>query len=110
MKYMLMIYDPADYWDATEDEQTADYEQQVSFSAWLREQGITFIGEALQSPTTSTTLRTRDGETTITDGPFIELKEVLGGFYLFDAPDLDAAIAIAKRCPAANIELRPVWE
>jgi len=68
-------------------------------------------GQALQPTTTATSIRSDgNGGTTVTDGAFAETKEALGGFYLIEAPDLDAAIAIAKTCPAAlgGVEVRPV--
>jgi hypothetical protein len=71
-------------------------------------------GSQLQSATTATTVRVLNGRTMTTDGPFVETKEMLGGFYLFEAGDLDAAIEIAARIPAARhggaIEVRPVVE
>ena len=71
-------------------------------------------GAQLQGPGTATTVRVEDGETLITDGPFVETKEVLGGYYLFEADDLDAAIELAARIPAARmggaIEVRPLVE
>ena len=71
-------------------------------------------GAQLQDPGTATTVRVEDGETLITDGPFVETKEVLGGYYLFEADDLDAAIELAARIPAARmggaIEVRPLVE
>jgi hypothetical protein len=68
-------------------------------------------GNALQPTSTATTIRTSEaGDATVTDGPFAETKEALGGYYLIEAPDLDAAIAIAKQVPAAlgGVEVRPV--
>ena len=67
-------------------------------------------GNALQPTTTATTIRESDGSSLVTDGPFVETKEALGGYYLIEAPDLDAAIAIAKQVPAqfGGVEVRPV--
>jgi hypothetical protein len=70
------------------------------------------MGQARRHPST-TTVRVANGERTVTDGPFAETREVLGGFYLFDVPDLDAALDWAARCPGArygSIEVRPVME
>lgn len=70
-------------------------------------------GEALQPTTTATTVRVRDGETITTDGPYAETKEALGGYYVFDANDLDEAIAWAAKIPGAGhgaIEVRPIWD
>ena len=68
-------------------------------------------GDALQPTSTATTVRVRDGETLVTDGPFAETKEQLGGYYLIDAKDADEALAIAARIPRrahGSIEVRPV--
>ena len=73
--------------------------------------GVLLGGEALQPTTTATTLRERDGEVVLTDGPFAETKEVLGGFYIIDVPDLDAALQWAAKIPNINygtVEVRPV--
>jgi hypothetical protein len=71
-------------------------------------------GTGLQLPETATTVRVKDGETLTTDGPFVETKEALGGFFTFEADDLDAAIELAARVPAARlggaVEIRPVQE
>lgn len=67
-------------------------------------------GNALQPTGTATSIRAGAGDAAVTDGPFVETKEALGGYYLIEAPDLDAAIAIAKQCPAefGGVEVRPV--
>ncbi len=70
-------------------------------------------GEALRETSTATTIRTQPGgEPLVTDGPFVETKEALGGYYVVEAPDLDAAVAIAKDVPAPDggVEVRPIWE
>jgi hypothetical protein len=69
-------------------------------------------GDALEPTPTATTVRVRNDETLTTDGPFAETKEQLGGYYIVDVPDLDAAISWATRCPAAShgaVEVRPIW-
>ena len=84
-----------------------------AFTASVREEDAFVGAEALKATSAATTLRIRDGETLITDGPFAETKEHLGGFYLVDARDLDHALAIAARIPGAkvgSIEVRPVLE
>jgi hypothetical protein len=84
-----------------------------AFTEDVRKRGLMQAGEALEPTTTATTVRVRDGETVTTDGPFAETKEALGGFYLVDARDLDEAIELAARIPAAkhgSIEVRPIWE
>ena len=112
MKYMLLIYsEPAAGFAALpEDEQRAIFGEYEAVSA---AEGVTG-GDQLQPPTTATTVRVEDGRTLTTDGPFVETKEVLGGYYLFEADDLDAAIELAARIPAARrggaVEVRPVVE
>jgi hypothetical protein len=83
------------------------------YTGMLRERGAFVDGDELQPIATATTIRVRDGQTLITDGPFAETKEALGGFYLIEAADLDEAIDLAKACPGANwgsIEVRPINE
>lgn len=113
MKYMLLIF-PGD----SMDQYTALSEEEQSsilgeYMAIAQEQGAVG-GEQLQPRETATTVRVEDGRTLTTDGPFAETKDVLGGFFLFEADDLDRAIEIASRIPAARmggaIEVRPVVE
>ena len=81
--------------------------------AWsIAESGHLGGGNKLDITRTAATVRVRDSKRTVTDGPFAETKEQLGGYYLIDVPDLDAAIAWAARCPGAShgsIEVRPIW-
>ena len=75
--------------------------------------GANPIGDALQPTSTATTVRVRDGKMLTTDGPFAETKEVLGGYYMLECPDLDSAVELASKIPAAeygSIEVRPVME
>ena len=84
-----------------------------AYTQMLKDRGIYLGGEALQPNPTATTVRVEDGRTIVTDGPFIEAKEALGGFYLVEARDLDEALELAAACPGAKwgaIEVRPVWE
>ncbi len=117
MKYMLLIHQgttplpgtPA--WDGlTEDEQGAVY---ATYKALTETPGVS-PGLQLQPPETATTVRVQDGRTLTTDGPFVELKEAIGGYLLFEADDLDAAIELAARIPAASmggaVEVRPIAE
>ena len=111
MKYALLIYSNDTEWDSlSEDEQKAIYGEYFAIS----ESAGVVGGQELQSAETATTVRVRNGSTLTTDGPFAETKEALGGFYLFEAGDLDAAIDIASRIPAARrggaVEVRPVVE
>jgi hypothetical protein len=113
MQYALLIYSG----DAMEELQRLPEEQQGAvlgeYYAISQEPG-TLGGEQLQPAETASTIRVQNGETLITDGPFADTKEVLGGFYLIEAADLDTAIALAARIPAARmggaIEVRPVVE
>jgi hypothetical protein len=81
------------------------------FTESIRQSGNMLAGDALEPTTTATTVRVRNGETLVTDGPFAETKEQLGGYYLIEAKDADEALAIAARIPGARhgaIEVRPV--
>jgi hypothetical protein len=113
MKYMLQIYSgdaTANFESLPEDEQKAVLGEYLAISD---APGVTG-GAQLQPATTATTVRVQDGRTLTTDGPFVDTKEVLGGYYLFEADDLDAAIELAARIPAARmggaIEVRPLVE
>jgi hypothetical protein len=112
MRYLLMIYgeentgvDPA--------EMEKEMNEYWAYSDAIEKAGIGGPSEALQETSTATTVRVRDGQRVVTDGPFAETREVLGGFYLINVPDLDAAIEWAERCPGAkrgSIEVRPIME
>jgi hypothetical protein len=117
MKYMLLIHQgatptpPSDEWDRLpEDEKKAVYRD---YQAINETPGVT-SGLQMQPPETATTVRVQDGKTLTTDGPFVELKEAIGGYLFFEADDLDAAIELASRIPAARmggaIEVRPIVE
>jgi len=112
MQYLLMIYrNEADFgkMDATaRKNMTADY---GAFTQSIIQSGHFKAGDGLQPASTATTVRVRDGKTLITDGPFADTHEQLGGYYLIEAKDLDAALAVAARIPGAkdgSIEVRPV--
>jgi hypothetical protein len=113
MKYMLQIYSSdarTEFDNLSEDQQKAIYGEYLAIS---KASGVT-DGNQLQPVETATTVRVRDGKTLTTDGPFVETKEALGGYYLFEANDLDAAIELASRIPAARmggaVEVRPIVE
>ena len=111
MQYLLLIYGDEARWDAVSDEdRTAVYREYGALSADLREQGKFLGGEELQPATTATTVQVKDGDTVVSDGPYAETKEALGGFYVVEARDLDHAVEIAKLCPApgGGVEVRPV--
>jgi hypothetical protein len=118
MKYMLLIHqgstptprDPDAWARVPEDEQKAVF---ADYQAINQTPGVT-PGQQMGEPETATTVRVQDGRTLTTDGPFAELKEALGGYLFYEADDLDAAIALAARIPAARmggaIEVRPIVE
>lgn len=112
MKYMLIIYDRQETYDtATPEDIELAMTQHANFYRYMTEHYPGFTSERLQVPNTATSL-TQDsqGDWLITDGPFPDVKEAIGGFYLFDAGDLDEAIAVAKHCPAwVGLELRPLF-
>jgi hypothetical protein len=112
MQYMCLIYDNEQVWQGmSDDEKNAVYGEYGAFTQSIQESGNMVAGDALQPTSTATTVRVRDGETLMTDGPFAETKEQLGGYYLIEAKDADEALAIAARIPSAkygSIEVRPV--
>ena len=114
MRYLLLIYGPeVDPSTIPAEAQEAEMAAYNAFTREVTERGYMRGGEALEPTSTATTVRVREGRTLISDGPFAETKEVLGGFYLVDCPDLDSAIDMAALIPGAargSIEVRPIWE
>lgn len=112
MQYMLLIYvDPATYAGVTEEQQQAEMGQYFALGPQMRERSAYVSGDALQGIDTATTVRVRDGKTMLTDGPFAETKEHLGGFYIVEAQDLDEAVEWATKIPdvvRGSIEVRPI--
>ena len=113
MKYMLLIYSStarSEWGNLPEEEQNAIFGEYMEIA---QAPGVVG-GDQLQPLETATTVRVEDGRTLTTDGPFAETKEELGGYYLYEADDLDAAIELASRVPAARmggaVEVRPVVE
>jgi hypothetical protein len=113
MQYLLMIYqNEVEYAKndaATAQKMMAEYQ---TFTQGIIQSGNFKAGDRLQPTTTATTVRVRDGKMLATDGPFAETREQLGGYYLVEAKDLNAAIEIAARIPSArigSIEVRPIW-
>ncbi|MGH2407633.1 MAG: YciI family protein [Candidatus Limnocylindrales bacterium] len=112
MRYLALIYTPEPD-PATAPPVGRESEAYAAFTREARERDIMRAGEALQPTTTATTVRVRDGRTMVSDGPYAETKEALGGFYLFECSDIDTAIELAAKIPGAAygaIELRPIWE
>ena len=111
MKYMLLIYAAEQAWTETEREQC--YGESTELAHELKSKGQFLATSPLQPVSTATSVRVRDGKRLVIDGPFAETKEQLGGFFLVDAKDLDEALEIAVRIPAARkgtVEIRPVVE
>jgi hypothetical protein len=107
MKYLCLVYLDQEHWGACPDHMCADYGQR------LRDSGHLVAAEPLHAIHTATTVRIRDGQLLVTDGPFAETKELLAGFYLVEAKDLDEATRLAAGIPPAkfgSIEVRPVRE
>ena len=114
MKYMLLIYDSEKIWETmSEADRGAVFAEYGKFTNDIIEAGKFIAGAPLKPISTATSVRVRDEQSLITDGPFAETHEQLGGYYLVDAVDLDEAISIASRIPSARfgtIEVRPVME
>lgn len=111
MKYMLLIYANEQAW--TEPEREQCYRDSTDLAHQLRSKGQYLGASPLQPVATATSVKVRDGRSLVTDGPFAETREQLGGFFMIEAKDLDEAIAIAGKIPAASkgtVEVRPVVE
>lgn len=111
MKYMLLIYGDESTW--TEQEREACMVESMAIGDELASQGKYIASAPLHSVTTATSLRVQDGKRLITDGPFAETTEQLGGYYIIDVDDLDEALDIASRLPPAKkgtVEIRPVFD
>jgi hypothetical protein len=111
MKYLVVAYESADAFAARSGEDQAAYwGAWKAYSEALRQAGVYAGGNGLEPPDTAATVRIRDGERHVQDGPYADTKEQLGGFCLLEVPDLDAALDWAARCPAATdgvVEVRP---
>ena len=114
MKYLCLIYENEQEWASlSEDQGNAIMQEYYAFTDTYRKSGHVVAGDALQPTETATTVRVRNGKLSTTDGPFAETREQLGGYYLVEAKDLNEAIQIAAKIPAArngSIEVRPVME
>jgi len=113
MKYILLIYGNEAAMQAASKEET--YRMHAAYMAYaeaMKNAGVIAGGERLRPSSSATTVRVADGKTNILNGPYAETKEQLGGFFMIDVPDLDAALSWAARCPGASrgiMEVRPVW-
>lgn len=112
MQYLLLIYEAESKQEARSEQETgAIFQAYKEFHEWIGATGKMVGGDALHPTSTATSVRVRDGETVLTDGPFAETKEQLGGYYLIEAENLDEATAIAAKIPSATtgtIEVRPI--
>ncbi len=113
MKYMLLIYGNEAAMQAASKAQS---EQMMgaytAYTEAMKKAGVIAGGDRLQPSTAATTVRVADGKSKVLNGPYAESKEQLGGYYLIDVPDLDAALSWAARCPGAShgvVEVRPLW-
>jgi hypothetical protein len=113
MQYLLMLYSSEKGWaELPQAEQSHWMAAYKAYTEALSSAGALVGSNRLTDTDTATTVRVTNGKTQVLDGPYADSKEQLGGYYLIDAPDLDAAIAWAARCPGAShgaIEVRPVW-
>ena len=111
MKYMLLVY--ASETEYPYQERMECYEESTQFAHKLRKDGKYIAASPLQPISTATTVKVRDGKRLVTDGPFAETREQLGGYFMIEAKNLDEAIEIAGRIPGArrgSVEIRPVIE
>ncbi len=113
MKYMLLIYtNEARMQAASKGEIDQTMAAYGAYTEALKKAGALAAGDRLQPTASATTVRIAEGKTNVLDGPYAETKEQLGGYYIIDAPDLDAALSWAARCPGASrgaVEVRPIW-
>jgi hypothetical protein len=114
MRYLCLLYENEQLWATmSEAEANAAMGEYFAFTDTYRESGQVLGGEPLQPTATATTVRVRNGKVSTTDGPFAETREQLGGYYLIEAKDLNEAIQIAAKIPAArsgSVEVRPIME
>ena len=112
MEYLALIYaDEAAWGSLQEEERTGVYERYTAFERVAREAGVLVGGDQLAATSDATTVRIRDAQVAVTDGPYAEAKEALGGYYLLECPSLDEAVGWAARIPAAEhgaVEVRAV--
>lgn len=113
MQYLLMLFVEESAWHRMSDDEKAH--QGAAYTAYteaLKKAGAWVGSNRLQDTATATTVRLANGKSQVLDGPYVETKEQLAGYYLIDADDLDAALGWAARCPTAShgvVEVRPVW-
>ena len=114
MQYLLLIHSDEKAMQASTQDQNAS--RLAAYGAYMKamaDAGVSKGGQRLHPSATATTVRVKNGKTQVLNGPYAEIKEQLGGYFLIDAPDLDQAISWAARCPGAQegaIEVRPIWQ
>jgi hypothetical protein len=112
MEYLALIYGDESVWERmTDAERESAYEQYAEFSRAARDAGVLVGGNELGSTSSATTVRVRDDERLVSDGPYAEVKEALGGYFVLDCASIDDALDWAARIPAAEhgaVEIRPV--
>ena len=113
MDYILMLYSEEAGWgQMTPEQQQQGMAAYMAYGEALTKAGVLKGSNRLRPVASSTTVRMADGKPQVLDGPYVESREQLGGYYLIDVPDLDAAIGWAARCPGAShgtVEVRPIW-
>ena len=113
MQYLLMTYvDEAGWPKLSKSEQEQGIAAYTAYSEALMTAGVIKGSNRLQPTSTATTVRSSNGKSQVLDGPYVDSKEQLGGYFLIDVPNLDAALSWAARCPAVHhgaVEVRPVW-
>ena len=113
MQYLLLLHaDETGFTRMTPEQQQAGMAAYMAYSEALNNAGVMKGSNRLRPVATATTVRIADGKTQVLDGPYADSKEQLGGYFLIDVPDLDAALEWAARCPGAShgiIEVRPIW-
>src|SRR5467141_1186341 len=114
MQYLLMLYSEEASWNKlTKAEQEQGVAAYRAYGEALTKAGVLKGSNRLQPISTATTVRVANGKSQVLDGPYVDSKEQLGGYFMIDVPDLDAAISWAARCPGAShgvVEVRPIWE
>jgi len=114
MQYLLLLYaNEAGWSNLSQAEQQQGLAAYQAFNEALTNSGVLKGKNRLQPISAATTVRLADGKSQVLDGPYVDSKEQLGGYYLIDVPDLDAALSWAARCPGAGhgvVEVRPIWE
>ncbi len=113
MQYMMLVYSNEKGWSQlTPEQQKQGMAAYMAYDEALRNAGALLGSNRLRNTDAATTVKVTDGKTQVLNGPYVDTKEQLGGYFLIEAPDLDAAIAWAARCPGAShgaVEVRPLW-